>query len=483
MTLSTRHVPYPGWEALWRILSQGLFQLGHQVLELWQSAKVPSAELVLSVEKLAHVLAGRLICDVLVADLLQSALETDALRSEAASLAEQRPHARLQKSVQEVRVRLLGGTIASLETSYYLTRPPRGPGRPSKKRGTKGNGFYPALEILGVHDRVSPAVASAVGLQLAMSPVDESTKVLEERGLQMNPKAVARIGNNLAARSLDFEKDLVGRMADSLKGLLCSGMRLGIGIDGGRLRTRVNRGRRRRSTGKHRYHGVWREPKVFVIYEMDAAGKRKKDGLRIYGSTMGQADDLFELLAAYLCFIGGHLADEVVIIADGGEWIWNRIELLLEKTGIDRSRVTEILDFYHVVKRIHDIAKTQTTWTEREQALWAMSRVTELKAGHLSSMMEACSQANNELSRYFYNNEKRMNYRGYRKRNQPNGSGAVESAIRRIVNLRLKGNGIFWGIKNAEGLLFLRCQVLAGRWNKFLAAVTRPREQWRECAA
>lgn len=73
-----------------------------------------------------------------------------------------------------------------------------------------------------------------------------------------------------------------------------------------------------------------------------------------------------------------------------------------------------------------------------------------------------------------------MNYRGCRKRNQPTGSGAGESAIRRIVNLRLKGNGIFWDIKNTEGLLFLRCQSVAGRWTKFMQALIPPREQWRE---
>lgn len=483
MALSTRSVPYPGWDALWRRLADGLSQLSHQVLELWRSVKVPSAELLLQIEELAHTLAGQLICDPLVADLLESALETEALRTEALSLAQQRPYARLQKSSQAVRIRLLGGTTADFETGYYLSRPPRGPGRPSKKRGAKGNGFFPALEILGIQDRVTPAVASAVGLQLATSPVDEATKMLEERGLQMNSKTVTRIARNLASRALDFEKHLIGRMGDCTKGELCDGMRLGIGIDGGRLRTRVNRGRLRRYTRRHGYHGVWREPKLFVIYELDPNGRRKKGGLCIYGGTMGQADELFELLAAQLCFIGAHLATEIVFMADGAEWIWNRISLLLEKTGIDRTNVTEILDFYHVVERIHEIAKTQTAWTEREQALWAKLRVAELKAGHLSTMIEACSRANPELSHYFKNNKARMNYRCYRGRSQPIGSGAVESGIRRIVNLRLKGNGIFWGIKNVEGMLLLRCQLVAGRWKKFMASITRPKEQWRDCAA
>ncbi len=38
----------------------------------------------------------------------------------------------------------------------------------------------------------------------------------------------------------------------------------------------------------------------------------------------------------------------------------------------------------------------------------------------------------------------------------PLGSGAIENAIRRVINLRLKGNSISWYEANAEGMLLLR---------------------------
>jgi len=47
----------------------------------------------------------------------------------------------------------------------------------------------------------------------------------------------------------------------------------------------------------------------------------------------------------------------------------------------------------------------------------------------------------------------------------PLGSGAVESAIRRVVNLRLKGPCIFWHRENANKMLMLRSFYKAGRWN------------------
>ena len=93
------------------------------------------------------------------------------------------------------------------------------------------------------------------------------------------------------------------------------------------------------------------------------------------------------------------------------------------------------------------------------------------------------AKAVTKLSNYFRNNEARMDYQNCRRRRLPMGSGAVESGIRRIINLRLKGNGIFWGIHNAEGLIHLRSQLLAGLWSKTIASAILPKEHWEKCAA
>jgi hypothetical protein len=63
----------------------------------------------------------------------------------------------------------------------------------------------------------------------------------------------------------------------------------------------------------------------------------------------------------------------------------------------------------------------------------------------------------------------RYDWFGYRGR--PLGSGAVESAIRRVINLRLKGNGISWREENAEAMLVLRAAALTGRWEETMERV------------
>ena len=57
-----------------------------------------------------------------------------------------------------------------------------------------------------------------------------------------------------------------------------------------------------------------------------------------------------------------------------------------------------------------------------------------------------------------------MNYAATRRDNLPIGSGVVESTIRRVVNLRLKGASVYWKESTAEDMLLLRCLYKANRW-------------------
>ena len=41
----------------------------------------------------------------------------------------------------------------------------------------------------------------------------------------------------------------------------------------------------------------------------------------------------------------------------------------------------------------------------------------------------------------------------------------MESTVRRVVNLRLKGPTIFWCRASAEAIFLLRSYYKAGRWN------------------
>ena len=65
-----------------------------------------------------------------------------------------------------------------------------------------------------------------------------------------------------------------------------------------------------------------------------------------------------------------------------------------------------------------------------------------------------------------------LDYARFRRRGVPIGSGAIESAIRRVINMRLKGNSISWKEENAEAMLVLRCLVLSKRWDETSAKIS-----------
>jgi hypothetical protein len=54
-----------------------------------------------------------------------------------------------------------------------------------------------------------------------------------------------------------------------------------------------------------------------------------------------------------------------------------------------------------------------------------------------------------------------LDYAKARRAKMPMGSGTMESAIRRVVNLRLKGAGIFW---YEEQILLLRTYYKSKHW-------------------
>ncbi|MBE9054110.1 hypothetical protein IQ243_27690 [Nostocales cyanobacterium LEGE 11386] len=69
----------------------------------------------------------------------------------------------------------------------------------------------------------------------------------------------------------------------------------------------------------------------------------------------------------------------------------------------------------------------------------------------------------------------RLNYSQLAAMKMPIGSGAIESLIRQVVNLRLKGNGKFWLLENAEAILHARCQWAAGSWSTFCESILTAR--------
>ena len=65
----------------------------------------------------------------------------------------------------------------------------------------------------------------------------------------------------------------------------------------------------------------------------------------------------------------------------------------------------------------------------------------------------------------------RMRYVTLEARKLSIGSGQVESAVRRVINLRFKAPGSFWTETTISGLMHLRAAFKAGRWDDVMIGV------------
>ncbi len=72
---------------------------------------------------------------------------------------------------------------------------------------------------------------------------------------------------------------------------------------------------------------------------------------------------------------------------------------------------------------------------------------------------------------YFKKHHDRMQYKQFKKRKLLFGSGLVESAIRRVINLGFKEPSTFWYKENLNNMLVLRCTFLSGRWHNLMNAI------------
>lgn len=362
--------------------------------------------------------------------------------------------------------------------------------RTGKKRGREGAGLYPELGVLGFQEGASPALASWVARTTALLPSYElARQELAQRGLDLDIKEVHGLARHVGAATLAWRTRLLAqyRAGQLPAGTEFAGRRLAAFVDGGRVRlrrvTRRQRGRGKGKTQKRRYRAEWREPKLLILYEIDGHGRMVPGTRPVIDGTFGGPDEVLELLAMHLHRLGAAAAEVVALGADGAPWLWERLDWVVQRVGLKAPRVTRTLDWCHAVHHI-SLALEHLLGDdgERRRVLKKLRKL--LRQGRWSAVVGELTGLAWErplpldhvvwtpidyLERH--GEAGHLDYARYRRRGVPLGSGAIESAIRRVINLRLKGNSISWKEENAEAMLVVRAQVLSGRWEETFAQV------------
>ncbi|NEP52289.1 MAG: ISLre2 family transposase [Moorea sp. SIO3C2] len=391
---------------------------------------------------------------------------------------------------QLIRVTTVGNIVLKLRLPYIrgASQKRRNGGRVGQRgKGIKG-GYYPFLEWLGMGEQVTPMVWTTVAQRgMLSSSFAQARDELNEWGIRLSEgrvqSLVYRFGDAGEAIRQDYIEQM--RAGELATGEWLANRKVAISVDGGRARVRRNKKRGKRlKSGRRGYSGKWREPKLLTIYCVDEQGNRL-NSLEVpltNDGSMASVDGFMELLQMHCVRLGIVHAQHVLLVADGAEWIWNRIPTMLKTLGVDPERVIELIDFYHATTYLYGFAEAAFS-KKKDAKRWAKRACSALKRGQIDTLIkrmtslaqQATSKKKRELAQsklnYFSKQPQRFDYQRVASLNFPIGSGAIESLIRQVINLRIKSTGKFWLKHHAELMLLGRCQWAAGQWEKLCSDI------------
>jgi len=162
----------------------------------------------------------------------------------------------------------------------------------------------------------------------------------------------------------------------------------------------------------------------------------------------------------------GEQAAEVIVLAEGARWIWNRVEDLL-------PHAVQILDFSPVNAYLWDAAKiiygegsAFVTPGVKERESFLLADKVQQVITHLQAFLDLRPTLA-PILHYFAQNQARMRYGSYRQKGYFIGSGAIESAGKQLAAGRIKGPGMRWNVTEVNALLKLRCVFLEQSWQAY----------------
>jgi DNA polymerase III epsilon subunit-like protein len=382
--------------------------------------------------------------------------------------------------LREKLVRTLSGYQVQIKTPYMVLSATEDQKEGDNHR-RQGTGIYPVLRRLGIVRGSTPRFLAEINHQMADGPSGaEVEERLASREVMFAQTPMWHQVRDFACIAL-WQRQVAASNLDTVEVIEpapLAGKRVVVGVDGGRLRIRVNKEASYKDTAKS-YTAEDCEPKLFVIYTIDEKGNKDSKGEFVYDGTLQPNEMLFLLLKLRLKQLGVEKAEVLIIVGDGATWIWRGAEDLRLCFGLDKSHVFEIVDFAHSVGKLTIPARLgikdrwqQQTWLRRMRKL--------LKEGKIDAVIEALEGLDRSKDedgdipkaiKYFQNHQPRMQYALFRREGLPIGSGVIESGVRRIVNFRLRGASLYWTPEKAEEILYLRCQIKGGRWNVFFKSV------------
>jgi hypothetical protein len=183
----------------------------------------------------------------------------------------------------------------------------------------------------------------------------------------------------------------------------------------------------------------------------------------------------------------GYGTKRTLFLADGAEAIWEQQALWFPKAE-------PCIDWIHIVEKLWAAGRCLHDEGSDPLAAWVGGRVRDLRRrGGADKVTTALSEAYASIPKtgpgnkgkrerlldvlkHLSKHRHRMRYHELRSDDLDIATGAGEGAVRNLLRMRLDGPGMRWSRGRSEHVLHLRCILLNGQWDEFVAHLAR-REQ------
>jgi len=221
---------------------------------------------------------------------------------------------------------------------------------------------------------------------------------------------------------------------------------------------------------------TWRENKLAIVFKSsDIYSRKDKKGetcrtilKREYISLIGLVSEFKKHVLRGAVSNGYPNVQKLVVLSDGAEWIFNMVEELF---GSDSENVIHVLDYFHLSENVYDYAKAKFNDVQEKYIPWA-KRINEmLKKGKWQDVLNELDpkevyKGTVNLYHYISSHSANIDYPKYLSMGLFIGSGAIESANKKIVQARLKQAGMRWSVDAAQNMISLIAKEESQLWER-----------------
>jgi len=214
----------------------------------------------------------------------------------------------------------------------------------------------------------------------------------------------------------------------------------------------------------------FREAKMMIAFrENDIANVSKQRNEILHKILVGEitsAGEFRDIAADVYERAKGEVAGRVVMIGDGAKWIWNIADEV-------SPEAIQILDYSHAKQYLWEASEMifgknsdlRQPWVQQQKSLLFLDKVEDV-IDNIAQHQDRNPELIKSLT-YLKNNKHRMLYGSFRSQGLLIGSGAIESAGKRIAHSRVKGSGMRWNIDDLNKVIKLRCAFYDSSWGKY----------------